>query len=80
MLALCGYEDALSASPTARFFYENIRATIGVSPDEPQNLRLYRRLWFTERIKDRHYDPCAMDADMQSAYDETGFMLLSKKL
>ena len=152
MLALWGYEDARTASPTARFFYENIsagnaffwtldvqgnligelyaffaledgafangestaylcafrvkreyrgqgygtrlmtavlselkergftRATIGVSPDEPQNLRLYRRLGFTDKIKACHCDPCAMDADMRPVYDEKGFVLLAKRL
>ena len=56
------------------------KATIGVSPDEPQNLRLYRRLGFTDKVKDCHYDPCAMDADMRPAYDEKGFALLAKTL
>ena len=35
--------------------------TIGVGTDEPQNLRLYRRLGFITKIKDCHYDPCGMD-------------------
>lgn len=152
MLALWGYEDLPSASPTARFFHQNIaagnavfwalddgkelvgelysffeledrdfadgettaylcafrvkkelrgrgygtrlmtavlselkergfkRASIGVSPDEPQNLRLYRRIGFSEKVKDCHLDPCAMDKDMRPVYDEKGFTLLVKEL
>ena len=113
MLKLWDYPDVTEASPTARFFYQNItsgnadfwtlehdgelgtrlmetiladlksagfqRATIGVGPDEEQNIRLYHRLGFTEKIKDCYSDPCAMDENMNPAPDE-GFWLLSKEL
>lgn len=55
------------------------RATIGVGPEEEQNIRLYHRLGFTEKIKDCYSDPCAMDENMNPAPDE-GFWLLSKEL
>ena len=53
--------------------------TIGVGPDEEQNVRLYHRLGFTSKIKDCYTDPCAMDKNMKPAPDE-GFWLLSKDL
>ena len=56
------------------------KATIGVSCDEPQNIRLYRRFGFTAKIKDCHYDPCGMDENMQPLYEETAWWLLSKDL
>ena len=56
------------------------RATIGVNRDETQNLRLYRRLGFTSKVKDCFYDPCGMDENMQPEYDENGWLLLSKEL
>ena len=152
MLALWGYQSPANASPTAQFFYQNIRAgnavfwtiendnaligelygflnltdtdfadgtstaylcafrvkdgfrgqglgsrlletalaelkrrgfrqaTIGVSPDEPQNVRLYRRHGFLRKIKDCHYDPCGMDAAGQPDYDPKGWWLLAKEL
>ena len=54
--------------------------TIGVGSDEPQNIRLYRRLGFNAKIKDCHYDPCGMDEDMQPLYDDTVWWLLKKEL
>lgn len=54
-------------------------ATIGVGPDEDRNIRLYRRLGFTEKIKDCNFDPCARDALMRPAPDP-GFWLLLKAL
>ena len=152
MLALWGYQDFDTSSPTAKYFYDNIAAgnavfwtidkggeligelyaffrlddkdfadgqntaylcafrvkkeyrgrgngsrlmttafaelkdigfrivTIGVGSDEPQNLRLYRRLGFTTKIKDCHYDPCGMDANMQPIYEDTAWCLLKKDL
>ena len=152
MLALWGYRDVNTASPTAKFFYQNISAgnavfwaldnngeligelyvffdledkdfadgettaylcafrvkkeyrrkglgsmmmeivlsdlkgngfqyaTIGVSPDEPHNIRLYRKFGFTELIKECHYDPCTMDENMQPVYEDTTWLLLSKTL
>ena len=56
------------------------RATIGVAYDEPRNISLYRRMGFTRKIRDCHYDPCAMDEKMQPLYDENAWQLLSKKL
>ena len=152
MLALWGYSDFNAASPTARFFYQNLasgnavfwaleheealigelyaffdledkdfadgktiaylcafrvkpgfrgrglgsrlmetalaelkargfrRAAIGVSESEPQNLRLYRRFGFTEKIKDCRADPCAMDEHMRPVVDPEPWMLLYKAL
>ena len=56
------------------------RATIGVGCDEPQNLRLYRRFGFTEKIKDCHYDPCGRDEQMRPLYEDTAWALLQKDL
>ena len=56
------------------------RATIGVGKDEPRNLRLYRRFGFLSMVKECHYDPCGMDADMQPVYEEDAWSLLSKDL
>lgn len=152
MLALWGYPDLEAASPTARFFYQNIasgnavfwalehegaligelyvffdladkdfadgktpaylcafrvkpgfrghglgsrlmeralgelktqgfrRSTIGVSETEPQNLRLYRRFGFAEKVKDCRADPCAMDENMQPVVDPEPWVLLRKEL
>ena len=55
-------------------------ATIGVGSDEPQNLRLYRRLGFITKIKECHYDPCGMDENMQPIYEDTAWWLLKKDL
>jgi ribosomal protein S18 acetylase RimI-like enzyme len=56
------------------------KATIGVEEDEPWNLRLYRRFGFLTVVKECHYDPCGMDADMQPVYEEDAWWLLSKDL
>lgn len=56
------------------------RATIGVGSEEPQNVRLYRRLGFHTKIKDCHYDPCGMDENMRPRYEETVWWLLQKEL
>lgn len=151
MLALWEYADFKSASPTARFFYNNISSgnavfwttedngkliselyvfrhlddkefangtdraylcafrvekkyrgrgigtalikevmsalksegiktvTIGVAPEETDNVRLYRRLGFNDKIKDCFFDPCAMDENMRPKPDEL-FWLLAKEL
>ncbi len=151
MLALWEYADFKSASPTARFFYNNISSgnavfwttedngrliselyvfrnlddkdfangadraylcafrvekecrghgigtalikevmailksegiktvTIGVAPEETDNVRLYRRLGFVNKIKDCFLDPCAMDENMNPKPDEL-FWLLKKEL
>ncbi|MBR4623041.1 MAG: GNAT family N-acetyltransferase [Clostridia bacterium] len=56
------------------------RVTIGVGPDEPQNVRLYRRFGFTTKIKDCHYDPCGMDENGEPEYEEEPWWLLSREL
>ena len=56
------------------------RATIGVGSDKPQNIRLYRRLGFSEKVKDCHYDPCGMDEDGRPEYEEEAWWLLAKRL
>ncbi len=55
-------------------------ATIGVEIDEPQNIKMYHRIGFTEKIKDCYYDPCGFDANGQPVYEEAGWWLLSKEL
>ncbi len=152
MLKLWGFQDAASASPTARFYYRNIAsgnavfwtvddggtlmgelyvfldlddkdfanggdtaylcafrvkegfrgqglgsrmmnaalaelkalgfqtATIGVGSDKPQNIRLYRRFGFSEKVKDCHYDPCGMDENGLPEYEEDAWWLLAKRL
>ena len=55
------------------------RATIGVTPDEERNLKLYRNQGFTTKVKECYFDPCAMDDDMKPKQDE-GFWLLAKEL
>ncbi|MBQ4511959.1 MAG: GNAT family N-acetyltransferase [Anaerolineaceae bacterium] len=55
-------------------------ATIGVGSNEPQNIRLYRRLGFNKKVKDCHYDPCGMDENNQLEYEEEAWWLLSKEL
>ena len=56
------------------------RATIGVSASEEQNIKLYYRLGFTNKIKDCYFDPCARDENMQPEPDDEGYWLLSKEL
>ena len=56
------------------------RVTIGVAPEEERNLRLYRRLGFTAKVKDCRIDPCAMDEHMQPVQEEDVWWLLSKEL
>ena len=55
-------------------------ATIGVGSDKPENIRLYRRFGFTEKIKDCHYDPCGMDENGRPEYEEDAWWPLSKVL
>ncbi|MBR6314928.1 MAG: GNAT family N-acetyltransferase, partial [Clostridia bacterium] len=55
------------------------RVTIGVGPEEEQNVRLYRRMGFTEKVKDCYVDPCAMDENMRPEKDEC-YWLLAKEL
>lgn len=53
--------------------------TIGADFTEEANVRLYRRLGFTERVKDCVLDPCAMDENMEPEAC-AGFHLLLKRL
>ncbi len=55
------------------------RATIGVSPKEERNIKLYRSQGFVKKVKDCYIDPCAMDKNMRPKSDE-GFWLLAKEL
>ena len=55
------------------------RATIGVGPEEEQNVRLYRRMGFTGKVKDCYMDPCAMDEYMRPRADDC-YWLLEKDL
>ena len=56
------------------------RATIGAGKSEERNIRLYRRLGFTGKVKECFFDPCARDVNMQPEPDEEGYWLLSKEL
>lgn len=53
--------------------------TIGVDPREAANMRLYRRLGFTEKVKDCTIDPCARGKAMRPKACST-FQLLMKYL
>ena len=55
-------------------------ATIGVNPDEVQNVNLYRHLGFRTKVKDCFLDPCGFNADKTPVIDEEGWWLLSKDL
>ena len=55
-------------------------ATIGVGPEEERNVKLYRCLGFTAKVKDCRIDPCAMDEHMQPVREEEAYWLLSKEL
>lgn len=39
--------------------------TIGVDQTEEQNIRMYHRFGFTDKIKDCFYDPCNVDNEMK---------------
>ena len=55
-------------------------ATIGVGSDKPQNIKLYRRFGFSQKVKDCYYDPCGFDGNNQPEYEEEGWWLLVKQL
>lgn len=55
-------------------------ASIGVNPDEVQNVNLYRHLGFNTKVKDCFLDPCGFNADQTPVIDEVGWILLSKDL
>ena len=76
-----GYGSRLLSAVLADLKARGFRsAAIGVSPDEPQNIRLYRRFGFDRKIKDCHYDPCGMDENNRPEYDPAGWWLLAKEL
>lgn len=76
-----GYGSRLMATVLAELKEIGFRnVTIGVGSDEPQNIRLYRRFGFNTKIKDCHYDPCAMDENMLPQYEDTAWWLLKKGL
>ncbi len=54
-------------------------ATIGVEETEADNIRLYKRLGFTEKIKDSFIDPCNVN-EKQIPNKCDKFWLLSKSL
>ena len=54
-------------------------ATIGVDAAEEHNIRLYRRLGFTSKIKDCFEDPCNVDREMKPKASPC-FWLLAKNL
>lgn len=54
-------------------------ATIGVDPQEEANLRLYRRLGFTQELKFCREDPCDVD-DAFCPQPCPGYLLLRKDL
>lgn len=49
--------------------------TIGVGETEEDNIRLYHRLGFLEKIKDCCADPCDVDENMQAKPCETFWLL-----
>ena len=54
-------------------------ATIGIDETETDNIRLYKRMGFIEKIKDSFVDPCNVDENqMPNSCDK--FFLLRKKL
>lgn len=55
------------------------RATIGVSPGEERNIKLYQSQGFITKVKDCYLDPCARDDNMRPKQDE-GFWLFAKEL
>ena len=76
-----GLGSRLLASVLSELEQAGLRyATIGVGSEEPQNLRLYRRFGFDTKIKDCHYDPCAMDENMRPQYENQAWWLLKKCL
>lgn len=54
-------------------------ATIGVDETETDNIRLYKRIGFTEKIKDSFVDPCNLDENQMPNSCEK-FWLLRKNL
>ena len=67
-------DAALSDLKTAGFRY----ATIGVSDDHIR--KMYQHMGFMKEVKICHYDPCAMDENMQPEFDREGYWLLAKDL
>ena len=75
-----GAGTALMEHAMAQAVREGFSAlTIGVEYSEEANIRFYRRLGFTEHVKNCVFDPCAMDENMEPEA-HTGFHLLLKRL
>ena len=53
------------------------RATIGVSPKEERNIKLYRSQGFVKKVKECYIDPCAMDKNMRPKSDGSFWLLAS---
>lgn len=53
--------------------------TIGVEPEEEANIRLYKRMGFTEKIKTPDEDPCDVNKDFMPMKC-TKYILLRKTL
>ncbi len=52
---------------------------VTIGADEERNERLYRRMGFSETIKECRFDPCARDAEMRPVRDGE-YRLLRKEL
>ena len=77
----CGNGSRLMKTALAELKIKGFRyVTIGVESDELRNITLYRHFGFNRKIKDCHYDPCAMDESMRPQYEETAWWLLQKEL
>lgn len=53
--------------------------TIGVDKTEVQNIKMYRKFGFTDKIKDCFQDPCNVDNDMKPKASSC-FWLLAKSI
>ena len=53
---------------------------VTIGADDEQNEQMYRHMGYTEKIRECHYDPCAMDENMRPVYDEKSWALLLKRL
>lgn len=56
-----------------------VSVTIGVDETETDNIRLYKRMGFSEEIKDCFIDPCNLDENQSPSSCEK-FWLLQKRL
>ncbi|MBR6920929.1 MAG: GNAT family N-acetyltransferase [Clostridia bacterium] len=75
-----GYGSLLMNTALAELKKEGFEyAAIGVGMTEEANIKMYKHMGFTTKIKDCYADPCAVDENMMPKPDE-GFVLLSKRL